>query len=63
MGTLFPQFRTIFHWHGPSIKERVSLAIVDAQTGLYPLSVKGLEDQIHTSIIVEDVIHCQVQGT
>jgi hypothetical protein len=55
-------FTTKFHWREPSIKERVSLNVVDVQTRFISLAFESLEDKIHAPVIAEHVIHCQIQG-
>jgi len=59
----------IFHWRGPSIEERVSLAIVGIQSGLFGLSIafKELDERIvHADVIAhvigENIVHRQIQG-
>ncbi len=60
--------RKNFHWRGPSIEERVSLAIVGIQSGLFSLSIAcdDLDERIiHAdviSVIGENICHRQVQG-
>jgi hypothetical protein len=43
-----------FHWRGPSIEQRVSLAIVGIQSGLFGLSITL--DDLDERIIHADVI-------
>jgi hypothetical protein len=49
---------TIFHWRGPSIEERLSLAVVDVQSGLFGLSIafKELNERIvHADVITSSM--------
>ena len=50
----YPEISTSFHWRGPLIEERVSLAIVGIQSGLIGLSI-ALND-LDERIIHADVI-------